>query len=110
MDISTFFDRPLAWSTDHLVLLTLFAIFEATAALLLAFAAVTRRRRRRRELRDEEVSELKARLSVLEACEQRRTMQSLNRPPRSLNTTAPPIKPEDPHNLPTPSKRPWDRG
>src|SRR5215208_7185977 len=110
MDFSMFLDRSLTWSTDHLVLLTLLATFEATAALLLAFAAVTRRRRRRRELRDEEVSELKARLSVLEACEQRRTMQSLNRPPRSLDTRAPPIQPEDPHNLPTPSKRPGGRG
>ena len=65
---------------------TLFAIFEATAAFLLAFAAIIRQRRNR-ALRDEELHTLKRRFSVVEACERRRVMESLHDAPRNLIDT-----------------------
>src|SRR5215216_86222 len=61
---------------------TILATFEATAAFCLAFAAVIRQQRYGLA-REEELQELRGlntRLNILEACEQRRVMQSLNRP------------------------------
>jgi hypothetical protein len=66
---------------------TLLAIFEATAAFFLAFAAIIRQRRSR-ALRDEELHALKWRISVIEACERRRFMKSVNDAPQNpLDTT-----------------------
>jgi len=66
---------------------TLLNTLAATAAFFLAFGAVVQQRLIRKlhdQERAQELSELKARLNVLEACEQRRIMRSLNRLP--LNT------------------------
>ena len=65
---------------------TLLAIFEATAAFLLAFAAVIRQRRSR-AFHDEELHALNGRISVLETCERRRLMMSLHDAPRNLINT-----------------------
>ena len=72
---------------------TLFALFQATAAFLLAFAAIIRQRRSR-AFRDEELHTLKwrlnvveRRLNVVEACERRRVMESLHDAPRNLIDT-----------------------
>src|SRR6516162_9841361 len=69
----------------------LFAAFEATAAFPLAFAVLIRQRRSRL-LHDKELNELKERLKVLEAWEQRRIMATLRDASRDLLTT-PPVAP-----------------
>ena len=97
MSDATFLDHLLLWMTEHSVFLLVIATFEGTAALLLAFAAVSRQRRSHARYR-KEITRLTARLSALETCEQRRVMQSLNRPRPSLDTTAPPLQPEEIHN------------
>src|SRR5215211_6681870 len=96
MDVSIL-DRSLMWVTEHPVFLLFLATFEATVALLLAFAAI-RRQRRSQARYNKEITRLTARLSALEACEQRRMMQSLNRPRPGSDTTAPPLQPEQIHN------------
>ena len=97
MSVPAFFDGLLPWMTEHAVFLLLLATFEATAALLLAFAAILRQRRSRARLK-KTISRLTARLSALEASENRGMMQSLNRPQPSFDTTAPPLQPEETHN------------
>jgi hypothetical protein len=97
MSSPTFLDRLLPWMAEHSVFLLLLATLEATAALLLALAAI-RRQRRSQARYNKEITRLTARLSALETCEQRRMMQSLNRPRPGLDTTAPPLQPEELHN------------
>ena len=72
----------------------LFAIFEATAAFLLAFAAIIRQRRSR-AFHDEKLHALKGRISVLETCERRRLMMSLHDAPCNLIDTTGLLTPAD---------------
>ena len=69
-------------STGDEINWTALSVFEATAALGLALAAIGRGRADRvlHDHKLQELNGLKARVKVLEACEQRRVMQSLNRP------------------------------
>jgi len=73
---------------------TLLAIFEATAAFLLAFAAIIRQRRSR-AFHDEKLHALKGRISVLETCERRRLMMSLHDAPCNLIDTTGLLTPAD---------------
>jgi hypothetical protein len=73
---------------------TLFATFEATVVFPLAFAALIRQRRSRL-LHDEELNELKERLKVLEAWEQRRIMATLRDTSRDFLNTTPPLTPAE---------------
>jgi len=66
----------LTWFKDQFILLAVFGLF-AVAGFFLAVAAIIQQRRGRAEL-----SELQARLAQLEASEQRRIVQFVNRPPR----------------------------
>ena len=83
MDISTLTDALRTALTQHPVLLTVVSLCIGTVAIAIAAASLVRLRRARAS-DEKELRELKIRLARLEACEQRRFMQTLNRP--SVNT------------------------
>src|SRR5262249_23051714 len=79
LDISTLTDALRTAFTQHLVLLTVVSLCVGTVGILIGVASLARMRRAysRQAL---ELGGLKTRLARLEACEQRRFMQTLNRP------------------------------
>ena len=79
MYISTLTDTLNTALTQHLVLLTIGSLCVGTLGIVIAVASLVRVRRVR-AFGEKELRGLKTRVVKLEACEQRRFMQTLNRP------------------------------
>src|SRR5262245_9924324 len=79
IDISSLTETLTTALTQNLVLFTVVSLCVGAVAIVIAVASLVRARRVR-TLGEKELRGLETRLGRLEACEQRRFMQTLNRP------------------------------
>jgi hypothetical protein len=85
MNVSAFFETALTWSTDHIVLLSLAALFESTAALLLVVAVMIAQRRTRRR-HSGAIRGYQWRVNAIEAAQQSSIMRSMGSSPNAKMT------------------------